>query len=576
MNRIFSAGRRTVLSLLLASVVAWQESPCAADSQGSIRFREVSADWNAQFRHHSGAAGDFYMIETLGSGVVLFDYDGDGDPDLLYVDSGTVPGYQGDEPRTRLLRNDGIQALGGRTVQTFVDVTEVSGIVVTSYGMGATAGDVDGDGDLDLYVTAWGPNHLFLNQGDGTFVDASVRAGVAVPTWSASAGFADADGDGDLDLYVTDYVDFSWDNNPVCGVREKGRRSYCHPDVYAGMPDHLFRGRGDGTFEGASEQAGITHFEDGQARLGKGLGVVWSDLDGNGAPDVYVANDMTPNFHFSNLGDGAFEEIAVLVGTAVSHLGHEEAGMGVDAADFDSDGHLDLFVTHLDLQTNAFYGNLGGGLFVDRRFVTGVAEASMLKVGFGTDFADLDNDGDLDLAVANGHIVHNVEEWGTGTTYKQENQLFENEGGKYLRVQSSGVDLVRSSRGLATGDLDADGDLDLVVTNSNDDAEVYENLADAGGWLQVDIRTDLPGNRQGIGAKVYVRTGSLTQLREVRTASSYLSQNPLTVHYGLGEATPEELRVRWPWIRHRPARELRVRGLQKNVRARVSLKDPAN
>ena len=581
-----SAVFRTALSILALLATMVLICPVASARNGSrepadrIRFREVSADWNAQVRHHSGASGDFYMIETLGSGVVLFDYDDDGDADLLYVDSGTVPGYDGEEPKTRLLRNDGSgdggSGHGGQ--QTFVDVTDASGIVVTSYGMGATAGDVDGDGDLDLYVTAWGPNQLFRNEGDGTFTDISEGSGVAVETWSASAGFADADGDGDLDLYVTDYLNFAWDNNPICGVREKGRRSYCHPDVYEGMVDHFFLGRGDGTFDNVSEQAGVTRFADGSPRLGKGLGVVWSDLDGNGRPDVYVANDMTPNFHFENQGGGKLDEIAVLVGTAVSHLGHEEAGMGIAAADIDANGHVDLFVTNLDLQTNALYGNLGGGLFVDRRFVAALGEASMLKVGFGADFADLDLDADLDLAVANGHVVHNVELSGTGTTYRQPNQIFENAGGKYFEVDDAGVDRVHSSRGLAAGDLDLDGDLDLVITNSNEESEIYENVTGrdserGSGWLQVDLRTNIPANQHAIGAKVYIRTrsaaGELEQLREVRTASSYLSQNPLTVHFGLGTSDPDELRLVQPWLDGERTRELRVRGLPPNVRVRV-------
>ncbi|MEE8523399.1 MAG: CRTAC1 family protein [Thermoanaerobaculia bacterium] len=504
-----------------------------------IRFAEVSAEWGIDFRHRHGGTGDFYMIETMGSGVVIFDYDGDGDRDLFLVDSGAVGGSEGPRPRSVLLRNDGRSGDG----VVFRDVTEDSGIEVTGYGMGATAGDVDGDGDLDLYVTSFGANQLFRNDGRGRFTDVTAAAGLGCELWSASAAFADADGDGDLDLYVTNYVDFSFENNPFCGDRERRLRSYCHPDVYEGLPDRFYRNRGGGRFEDATAAAGF-----GDAR-GKGLGVTWSDLDGDGSQDLYVANDMTPNYLFQNR-DGSFEDIALLAGAALSDLGKEEAGMGVAPGDVDGDGRVDLFVTHLDLQTNALYANVGG-LFRDQRFVSRLGEASVYQVGFGAAFADFDHDGDLDLAVANGHIIHNVELFGKGSTYRQANQVFENQvvegqtGGRFGLVTNSGVDEVRASRGLAVGDLDGDGDLDLVITNSDDRAEVYENRArPAGGWLQVDLRGGV--NRHGIGARLEVEADGKRQVREVRTASSYLSQNDLTAHFGVGSARRVMLTVRWP------------------------------
>jgi enediyne biosynthesis protein E4 len=519
-------------SLLALRTAAPPASPAPAPAS-ALRFREVSAPWGLGFRHHHAGTGSFYMIETMGSGVVVWDYDGDGDEDVLFMDSGPLPGYRGEPPRTVLYRNDGV----GR----FADMTARSGIAPSAYGMGATAGDVDGDGDLDLYTTAFGATQLFLNRGDGTFEDATARSGAGYTSWSTSAAFADVDRDGDLDLYATDYVDFSFEDNPPCGLKERGLRSYCHPDVYDGLPDRFFRNRGDGTFEDATARAGFA------SATGKGMGVLFADLDEDGWPDLYVANDMTPNFLFLNRGDGTFEEIGMAAGVALSDLGAPEAGMGVDAGDLDGNGFADVMVTNLDLQSNAVYSNQGGNVFLDGRYVSRLAEPSIYKVGFGIAFADFDHDADLDVVVANGHIIHNIERFGTGTTYKQRNQLFENLGkGQYREVLDSGLDVVRSSRGLAAGDLDGDGDLDLAINNSDDLAEVYENVGAPGNWLAVDLAV-ARGNRHGIGARLELEGAGRRQEREVRTAASYLSQSALTAHFGLGAAPrADRLTVRWP------------------------------
>jgi hypothetical protein len=504
---------------------------------GGPRFREVAEEWGVRFHHRHGGRGNFYMIETMGSGVVVFDYDGDGDQDLFFVDSGDLPDAGSGGPAPALYRNEG----GGR----FVELSRGAGLDPSSYGMGATAGDIDGDGDVDLYVTAFGPNQLFVNNGDGTFREAASPAGVDDPSWGTSAAFADVDRDGDLDLYVTNYVDFSFSNNPICGHRERGLRSYCHPDVYDGSRDRFYLNRGDGTFADATGEAGFA------GANGKGLGVVFGDLDRDGWPDLYVANDMTPNFLFFNRGDGRFEEVAVLAGAALGERGEPEAGMGVDLADLDGNGFADIVVTHLDLQTNALYGNLGGRIFVDRRHLARLAEPSLFKVGFGVAFGDLDQDGDQDLVVANGHIIHNIELWGTGSAYAQRNQVFENlGGGRFREVEDSGLDAVRVSRGLATADLDGDGDLDLAINNSAGQAEVYENVtAGAGGWIELDLAVPR-GNRFGIGARLELTGAAGTLEREVRTASSYLSQNATTAHFGLGPApvapAPMTLRMTWP------------------------------
>jgi hypothetical protein len=495
----------------------------------AIRFREVSQAWGLDFRHHHGGTGERYMVETMVGGVVVFDFDGDGDEDLFFVDGGALPGYTGEAARSRLFRNEG----GGR----FLDWTERSGIRVTTYGNGGTAGDVDGDGDLDLFVSGFGADQLFRNEGDGTFTDVTARAGVSDPQWSTSAAFADVDADGDLDLYVANYVDFTVANHKFCGDRARNLRGYCHPDVYNGQPHRLYRNRGDGTFEDATKALGL-----GSA-VGPGLGVVFGDLDDDGWVDLFVANDTFPNFLFHNLGkgeggkpDGAFEDISLLSGTAYGDKGVPEAGMGVDMGDYDNDGKLDIVVTNFELETNALYRNLGGGVFLDSRSVAGIAEPSLLFLAFGVAFADFDQDGDLDLIVANGHINDNAAEFLAGSQYRQRNHLHENlGGGKFREDKGTGLDVVRASRGLGVGDLDGDGDLDVAIVDSDEPCEVYENVTAAGHWLQLDISGGT-GNRFGIGARVEIEAGGKRQIREVRTASSYLSQNALAVHAGVGKS----------------------------------------
>jgi hypothetical protein len=495
-----------------------------------IRFREVSQAWGLAFHHHHGGSGQRYILESTAGGVVMLDYDLDGDQDLFFVDGGKLPGYSGQEPRSRLHRNDG---------GTFVDVTGSSGIQVKGYGLGGAAGDVDNDGDLDLFVTQFGPDQLFVNQGDGTFQDGTARAGVADPLWSSSAAFADTDRDGDLDLYITNYVDFAFETFKPC-LGQTGVAGYCGPQAYNGLPDRFYRNRGDGTFEDATQGAGFG------GAIGPGMGVAFGDFDNDLWPDLYVTNDAKPNFLFHNRGDGTFENISLLSGTAVNATGRAEAGMGVDFDDYDGDGLLDIVVANFELETNALYRNLGGGTFVDHRFVAQIAEPSLMFLAFGLDLADLDQDGDLDLVVANGHINDNAHEHLEGSTYRQRNQVFENLGnGKFREDKATGMDVVRASRGLATGDLDGDGDLEVVIVNSNDLAEVYENLG-ASRWLAVELEGSR-SNRWGIGTRLELATGGKSQIRDVRTASSFQSQNALAAHFGLGDsAAADRLTVRWP------------------------------
>jgi hypothetical protein len=519
-------------SKLLAVLLLCLAAPLGAEG---IKFREVSRIWGIDFRHHHGGSGQLYMPETVAGGVVMFDFDGDGDEDLFFVDGGSLPGYTGEPARSRLFRNDG----NGH----FTDWTERSGIKVTMYGGGGTAGDVDGDGDLDLFVTGFGADQLFRNNGDGTFTDVTAQAGVGNPLWSSAAAFADADNDGDLDLLVVDYVDFKLTDNKVCGDPKRGLRGYCHPDVFNPQPVRFFRNRGNGTFEDATQASGLA------SAIGPGLAVAFGDIDNDGWQDFYVANDNRPNFLFRNKGNGTFEDISVLSGTALGDTGRPEAGMGVDMGDYDGDGLLDIVVTNYELETNALYRNLGGGAFVDSRSVARIAEPSLMFLAFGIAWADFDQDGDIDLVTTNGNINPNAAELLEGSTYAQRKQLFENLGnGKFREDKQVGMEALAVGRGLAVGDLDGDGDLDVVGNNSNQPCEVYENAGSAAGhWLQVDFAAPA-GNRFAIGARLELEAGGLKkQIRDVKTGSSYASQNALAVHFGVGKAEKvDRLTVRRP------------------------------
>lgn len=523
---------------------------------GEIAFGEVGAAWGIAFRHNAGVSGRMYMVETMAGGVVLFDYDGDGDDDAFFVDGGVLPGYGGPPPRSRLLRND-----TGDAGPRFVEVTERSGIDFGGYGMGGGAGDVDGDGDLDLYVTAFGENELYLNLGDGTFRAAGAERGVDDPRWSASAAFGDLDLDGDLDLYVVNYTDFALDNHKLCRLGQAkrpagrgenpapadeeaapGEQGYCHPDMYNGVTDRLYRNDGRAFFVDATAESGLG----GVAEAG--LGVVVGDLDGDRWPDIYVANDKDQNLLFRNLEGARFQDESLLSGAAYDRAGNAEAGMGVELADLDGDGRQDLVVTNFALETNAFYSSAGDGVFLDRRFPSGLAQPSLRFLAFGVNALDADLDGDLDLFVANGHIQPEAARISEVGTYEQSNQLYENVGdGRFRELTGGGLDRVRPSRGSAIADLDLDGDPDVVVVNSNQLSETYENRT-SGRWLAVDVTSGSgSGGARAIGVQVVLAAGAGTQVREIRAGSSYLSQSSLTLLFGLGaEDRVDRLIVRPP------------------------------
>ncbi len=506
---------------------------------GFPRFEDATKEAGIGFVHVNGATGQKYMLETLGSGVCVFDYDGDGLQDIFFVQGGRLPGYQAAAaPRSALYRNLG----GGR----FVDVTEKAGVGGPDrYGFGCSAADVDGDGHRDLYVTYFGPNVLYRNNGDGTFTDVSRRAGVANPLWSTSAAFGDADGDGFLDLYVANYVDFRMDNNVYCGENRPGYRTVCHPKNFDSEPDVLYRNRGDGTFEDFSRKGGILD------RTGKGLGVVWGDYNGDGDEDIYVANDDTPNFLFRNRGDGTFDEVGEQAGVALSEDGVPQAGMGTDMADYDNDGRLDIFVTNLAQEANVLYHNDGGGVFSNRTFVSGLGEPSLLKLGFGTFFFDPDNDGNLDLFVANGHIIDNIALYGDSITFEQRADLYRNLGdGRFdLATDRAGEPFSRRyvARGAVPFDYDDDGSEDILMTQNNGPAILLHNLGTPGyHWVTFTL-AGLPPNRDAIGAVVTLEAGGRRQVRYARTGFSYLSQGDRRLHFGLGaSAAIARATVRWP------------------------------
>jgi enediyne biosynthesis protein E4 len=501
-------------------------------------FVDGTAASGLAFQHVNGATGQKFMQETLGSGLCVFDYDGDGRPDVFFVQSGALPGYQSARPpRCALYRNLG----GGH----FSEVTAAAGVGGPDrYGFGCSAADIDGDGDRDLYVTYYGPNVLYRNNGDGTFTDVTAAAGVGDPLWGASAGFADADGDGDLDLYVANYVDFRMDNNLYCGENRPGYRTVCHPRNYDSQPDRMYRNRGDGTFEEVAARVGM------EDRTGKGLGVVWGDYDGDGDQDLYVANDDTPNFLYRNRGDGTFTEVGDLAGVSLSEDGIPQAGMGTDMADYDGDGRLDIFVTNLAEETNELYHNDGHGVFSDRTFVSGLGGASLLSLGFGTFFFDPDRDGDLDLFVANGHIIDNIGLYSDTITFRQPAGLYRNDGhGRFTLDPAAGPTFSTPyvGRGAVPFDVDDDGDEDILMSQNNGPAVLMLNRYDGPGhWIAVTLR-GRPPNGDAIGAAVVVEAAGRRWLRYARTAMSYQSQGDPRLHFGLGAASAiDRITVRWP------------------------------
>ena len=521
------------------------------------------------FVHVNGMSGEFYMSEILNPGAAMFDFDNDGDLDIYFVQGrmlgpGQTPDHATDPPRVppltdRLYRNDlEVHTDGTRTLR-FTDVTAQSGLDTGTgaYGMGVAAGDVDNDGWVDLYRTSLGPNQLFHNNGDGTFTDVSRTTGTGDPGWSVSASFVDADRDGWLDLYVGNYLDHRVDTpQPECFTRS-GERDYCGPTAFASVPDRLYRNRGDGTFVDVTAEAGVA------GDYGPALGVVAADVDGDGWVDIYVANDGEPNQLWINQQDGTFSNGALLAGAALNDNGRIEGSMGVDVGDFDADGDDDLFMTHLTKETNTLYVNDGSGLFEDRTAMTGLGGPSMAYTGFGTAWFDFDNDAWLDLLVVNGAVQASHQRFAIRTLdvsaqageplpLHQPNQLFRNLGsGRFEEVtERAGAvfELSEVSRGAAFGDVDNDGDQDVLITNNNGRARLLiNNVGHRNRWIGLRL-VGGAGPRDMLGARVGVfRDDGPTLWRRARSDGSYASANDPRVLVGLGDAaTVPRVRVTWP------------------------------
>lgn len=567
--------------MLLAAVAAPAAATSAATS--AIRFADETGARGIDFRHEDGSAGLRHLPETMGSGVAWLDYDLDGRSDLYFVDSGPLPENTRPDPSIRP-RAPGVNQLYRNLGGRFVAVPAQAGD--PGYGKGVSVGDYDGDGFADVYVANWGPDGLYRNNGDGTYSNVTAASGLGDARLTSSPAWADLDGDGHLDLFVVTYVAFDPATAPPCGDPGRGIIDYCHPDIFDGQADILYRSRGDGTFEDRS--AGL---EVAAAGSGKGLAVTVADLNEDGLPDVYVANDTTPNYVYLNRGGMRLVEEGVLSGAALGSDGMPQAGMGIDVGDLDGDLRLDLMVTNFAREPYNLYRAIAPGFYIDDTYALGLGGATFAWLGFGIVMSDFDLDGDLDAAVANGHILR------AGNDTEQPNQVFANEMTQLRRAaQEAGAvrapgppvqappqyldwrpeaDLLhevsatageafvrrRVSRGLAVGDADADGRLDLALTNVDDVAELLMNRSSGAGEVVVLRLRGRASNRDAIGARVWVTpcagegecaaspadgVAGFPQPRIVRTASSFASQNSTDVHVGLGTWTRAHVRVEWP------------------------------
>ncbi|MDH3628987.1 MAG: CRTAC1 family protein [Acidobacteriota bacterium] len=533
--------------LLIIPALLWAGcgSPDLDSSAESPAFVERAEETGLIFQHENGMSGEFYIIEVIGAGGALVDYDNDGDLDVYLVQGGplTPNADVGSGPSDRLFRNDLHSRADGSTQLRFTDVTKMAGLSASGYGMGVAAGDYDNDGWVDLYVTRFGSNSLLRNVGDGTFVDVTERSGTDDVRWSVPAVFLDFDADGFLDLFVGNYVDFRYSNHKRC-LPEQGFVDYCSPLAYRAESNRLFRNRQDGSFEDVTERAGL------RGAAGNTLGAIALDVEGDGDLDIYVANDWNENRLWVNRGDGVYHERALIAGAAVNVDGQPEASMGVLAEDFDERGGVDIFLTHLMGETNTLYRNDGDGNFDDSSIGSGLGEPSWNFTGFGTSSLDYDNDGWADIFVANGavRLILSLVRRGDPFPLRQTDQLFRNQGdGQFVdRTAAELPSLKEVGRGVAAGDVDNDGDVDLLVMNNNGPVHLLENrVGQRQSW--VGFRVIDRHGRDAYDARVVLLSGAgRARTRWVSAGGSYASSGDPRVLFGLAEVEADQaVRVYW-------------------------------
>ncbi len=510
-------------------------------AETTFQFTEQTQQAGIHFIHTNAASKHKYLPETMGAGGLFFDYDNDGYLDIYFVNSGTLNRntyhHKQLDNMNVLYRNNGDG--------TFVDVTAAAGLQQDyGYGMGCLSADYDNDGDADLYLTNFGRNQLYRNNGDGTFTDVTSHAGVGDGNWSVSASFGDYNLDGYLDLYVVNYLDYQLETAHACFL--EGVHIYCGPHEYPGVSDTLYRNNGDGTFTDVTARAGL-HND------GKGLGTLLTDYNSDGYPDIFVANDAVPDFLYRNNKDGTFTDVAVTAGIAYNSEGRATASMGIASGDYDNDGVSDLFITNFSLEINSLFHNDRNGFYTMRTFEVGLADPSFSRLGFGSEFLDADNNGTLDLFVANGHVWDNVSNITPSLSYRQKCQIFENNGFGQFRDLSETAGrffkLPIVARGVAVGDYNNDGAMDILVTSNGGTAVLLQNTSQTetskNNWIKIRL-VGTHTNRDGIGAKVWVHTDETTQFREATCGGSYASGSERILHFGIGsEETIQSIQVKW-------------------------------
>jgi len=542
LTRVLLAGVTPWL-ILLPALATFAQRSSQEDASSATKFSDITSRAGVNFRYLSSHTSKKYLPETMGAGVALFDYDNDGRLDIFVVNGAPI-----EDPTTKgtIPRKTGPQYWNRLYHQkpdgTFEDVTEKAGLEGLGYGMGVAVGDFDNDGFEDLYVTEYGGNHLYHNNGNGTFTDVTQKAGVGGAGWSTSAAWVDLDNDGFLDLVVLRYVE--WDFDDIwCGERRDGYRAYCHPDYFKPVAPLVYHNNGNGTFTEVGEKLGL-------AKPAKGLGIAIADYDRDGHIDLFFANDSMVEYLYHNKGNGTFEEVGLLSGVAADMDGHTYAGMGVDFADYDNDGWPDLVVTDLANQRYALYRNNRDGTFAYVSPGAGISRMTMTHSGWGVRFFDFDNDGYKDLLVAQGHDLDTIEKTSPNLRYREPLLLARNTGKEFQDVTATAGAALQEAwvwRGLAVGDLDNDGRLDAVVTANDGPIRVLHNETVNGNhWILLNL-TGHKSNRDGIGATVKVVTAEGAQYATVTTAGSYLSSSDKRAHFGLGRASVvQDIEIRWP------------------------------